>query len=206
MTTFTVTDVRKRSIICSWVRVATATLQISTRRLPCRRPAFHANPKGSTSATIPSKFTWNPSWPSPFLLRVISVVSHPLVTIWGSTGLLRHCQGTPTFYKVMYGLILPLFNILRLNYLNIMFELGFLHKTKWMTHFTRLKIFYLQWPMSSSSPLPNVNTMPFISYQKLYSWFSFKTQSKKNVACQLLSSFFGWLQVCRHFIFSIKQY
>lgn len=82
ITTFTVTDVRKRSIICSWVKVATATLQISTRRLPCLRPAFHAKPKGSTSATIPSKFTWNPSWPNPFLRRVISVVSHPLVTIY----------------------------------------------------------------------------------------------------------------------------
>lgn len=55
ITTFTVTDVRSRSIICSWVRVATATLQISTRRLPWRRPAFQAKPKGSTSATIPSK-------------------------------------------------------------------------------------------------------------------------------------------------------
>jgi len=42
MTTFTVTDVLRRSIICSWLRVATATLQISTSRLPCRSPACHA--------------------------------------------------------------------------------------------------------------------------------------------------------------------
>lgn len=44
MTTFTVTDVLRRSIICSWLRVATATLQISTSLLPCRSPACHAYP------------------------------------------------------------------------------------------------------------------------------------------------------------------
>ena len=44
MTTLTVTEVRSRSIIWSWVSVTTATLQISTRRLPCRRPACQANP------------------------------------------------------------------------------------------------------------------------------------------------------------------
>lgn len=42
MTTFTVTDVLSRSIICSWLSVATATLQISTSRLPCRSPACQA--------------------------------------------------------------------------------------------------------------------------------------------------------------------
>ena len=34
MTTLTVTEVRSRSIIWSWVSVTTATLQISTNRLP----------------------------------------------------------------------------------------------------------------------------------------------------------------------------
>lgn len=42
MTTRTVTEFRRRSIICSWVRVATATLQISTKRLPWRSPACQA--------------------------------------------------------------------------------------------------------------------------------------------------------------------
>ncbi|TNN58090.1 hypothetical protein EYF80_031689 [Liparis tanakae] len=60
----------------------TATLQISTSRLPCLSPAFQAKPKGSTSATMPSKLTWNPSWPRPFRRSVISDVSHPLVAIW----------------------------------------------------------------------------------------------------------------------------
>lgn len=44
MTTRTVTVVLRRSIICSWVSVATATLQISTSRLPWRRPACQAYP------------------------------------------------------------------------------------------------------------------------------------------------------------------
>lgn len=48
MTTRTVTVVLRRSIICSWVSVATATLQISTSRLPCRSPACQAYPYGST--------------------------------------------------------------------------------------------------------------------------------------------------------------
>lgn len=82
ITTLTLTDVRSRSIICSWVRVATATLQISTSRLPCLSPAFQAKPKGSTSATMPSKLTWKPSWPRPFRRKVISDVSQPLVVIW----------------------------------------------------------------------------------------------------------------------------
>lgn len=81
-TTLTLTDVRSRSIICSWVRVATATLQISTSRLPCLSPAFQAKPNGSTSATIPSKLTWNPSCPRLLRRRVISIVSQPLVVIW----------------------------------------------------------------------------------------------------------------------------
>ncbi len=85
MTTLTLMEVRSRSIICSWVSVATATLQISTSRLPCRKPAFHAYPNGSTSATMPSKLTWKPSWPRPFLRKVISVVSQPRVTIWSKT-------------------------------------------------------------------------------------------------------------------------
>lgn len=82
ITTLTLTDVRSRSIICSWVRVATATLQISTSRLPCLSPAFQAKPKGSTSATMPSKLTWKPSWPRLFRRKVISDVSHPRVVIW----------------------------------------------------------------------------------------------------------------------------
>lgn len=82
--TLTEMEVLNRSIICSWVSVATATLQISTSRLPWRKPAFHAYPNGSTSATIPSKFTWKPSWPRPFRRRVISVVSQPRVTIWST--------------------------------------------------------------------------------------------------------------------------
>lgn len=44
MTTRTLTVVLRRSIICSWVSVATATLQISTSRLPCRSPACQAYP------------------------------------------------------------------------------------------------------------------------------------------------------------------
>ncbi len=52
MITLTLMEVRSRSIICSWVSVATATLQISTSRLPWRKPAFQAYPNGSTSATI----------------------------------------------------------------------------------------------------------------------------------------------------------
>ena len=35
-----------------------------------------------TSATVPSRRTWKPSCPSPFLLRVISTVSHPTVNDW----------------------------------------------------------------------------------------------------------------------------
>lgn len=34
----------------------------------------------STSATVPSRRTWKPSCPRPFLLRVISTVSHPTVS------------------------------------------------------------------------------------------------------------------------------
>lgn len=48
MTTLTVTDVLSRSIICSWVSVTAATLQISTNRLPCLRPACQAKPYSST--------------------------------------------------------------------------------------------------------------------------------------------------------------
>lgn len=48
MTTFTVTDVLSRSIICSWVSVTAATLQISTNRLPCLSPACQAKPYSST--------------------------------------------------------------------------------------------------------------------------------------------------------------
>lgn len=48
MTTLTVTDVLRRSIICSWVSVTAATLQISTRRLPCLSPACQAKPYSST--------------------------------------------------------------------------------------------------------------------------------------------------------------
>lgn len=44
MTTRTLMVVLRRSIICSWVSVATATLQISTSRLPCRSPACQAYP------------------------------------------------------------------------------------------------------------------------------------------------------------------
>lgn len=97
MTTLTLTDVRSRSIICSWVRVATATLQISTSRLPCLSPAFQAKPKGSTSATMPSKLTWKPSWPRLFRRNVISDVSQPLVVIWSQKEFDRYyldCTGT----------------------------------------------------------------------------------------------------------------
>lgn len=48
MTTLTVTDVLSRSIICSCVSVTAATLQISTNRLPCLRPACQAKPYSST--------------------------------------------------------------------------------------------------------------------------------------------------------------
>ncbi len=81
-TTVTGVEVRRYSIICSWVRVPTATLQISNKRQPGRSPACQANPNGSTSATTPSKLTWKPSWPRAFLRRVISSASQPLVTIY----------------------------------------------------------------------------------------------------------------------------
>lgn len=48
MTTLTVTEVLSRSIICSWVRVTAATLQISTSLLPCLSPACQAKPYSST--------------------------------------------------------------------------------------------------------------------------------------------------------------
>ena len=48
MTTLTVTEVLSRSIICSWVSVTAATLQISTNRLPCLSPACQAKPYSST--------------------------------------------------------------------------------------------------------------------------------------------------------------
>lgn len=48
MTTLTVTEVLSRSIICSCVSVTAATLQISTNRLPCLRPACQAKPYSST--------------------------------------------------------------------------------------------------------------------------------------------------------------
>lgn len=46
--------------------------------MTCRRE----EPSGgkSTSATVPSRRTWKPSCPRPFLLRVISTVSHPTVS------------------------------------------------------------------------------------------------------------------------------
>lgn len=52
MTTLTVTDVLSRSIICSWVSVTAATLQISTNRLPCLSPACQAKPYSSTCQRI----------------------------------------------------------------------------------------------------------------------------------------------------------
>lgn len=52
MTTLTVTDVLSRSIICSWVSVTAATLQISTNRLPCLSPACQAKPYSSTCKRI----------------------------------------------------------------------------------------------------------------------------------------------------------
>lgn len=48
MITLTVTEVLNRSIICSCVSVTAATLQISTNRLPCLRPACQAKPYSST--------------------------------------------------------------------------------------------------------------------------------------------------------------
>lgn len=51
MMTLTVTEVLSRSIICSWVSVTAATLQISTSRLPCLSPACQAKPYSSTCTT-----------------------------------------------------------------------------------------------------------------------------------------------------------
>lgn len=61
MTTLTVTDVLRRSIICSWVSVTAATLQISTNRLPCLSPACQAKPYSSTCMRKPqTKCSNNP--------------------------------------------------------------------------------------------------------------------------------------------------
>ncbi len=112
-------EVRSRSIICSWVSVATATLQISTSRLPCRKPAFQAYPNGSTSATMPSKLTWKPSWPRPFLRKVISVVSQPRVTIWSKTERPRE-KSDSIYYRVsVTKRIIPL----QKTHINYIFEL-----------------------------------------------------------------------------------
>lgn len=59
MTTLTVTDVLSRSIICSWVSVTAATLQISTNRLPCLRPACQAKPYSSTWNSQKKIRVWN---------------------------------------------------------------------------------------------------------------------------------------------------
>ncbi len=85
MTTFTVTEVRSRSIIWSCESVTAATLQISTKRLPCRSPACQAKPYSSTSDTVPSKRTWKPSWPKPLRRNVISTVSQPIVNAYKNT-------------------------------------------------------------------------------------------------------------------------
>lgn len=76
-------------------------------------------------------------------------------------------------YKVMYGLILPIFNILTLNYLNIMFEWRFLHKTKWMTHFKMLKIFHLQG--RQPDPCQVLPPCPMLTQCRLYATKNFTT-------------------------------
>lgn len=60
MTTLTVTEVLSRSIICSWVSVTAATLQISTSLLPCRSPACQAKPYSSTCG--PDKREKHEAW------------------------------------------------------------------------------------------------------------------------------------------------
>jgi len=55
-------------------------------------------------------------------------------------------------------------------------------------------------------PLPNINTIPFLSYWKLNSCFSFKTQNKQKAILSDTSFLLAeWLQVCLHFFFCIRQ-
>lgn len=70
--TLTVCEVRSKSTMSSWLRLMEATLQISTRRLPFRRPTSWAKLFFSTSVTMASPLMWKPNWPMPFLLKVFS--------------------------------------------------------------------------------------------------------------------------------------
>lgn len=96
-------------------------------------------------------------------------------------------------YKVVYGLILPIFNILTLNYLNILFEWRFLHKTKWTTHFTMLKIFHLQGrqpdPCQVLPPFPMLTQCHLHPTKNITAGLVSKHKERKMLLCQLLHSF-----------------
>lgn len=95
------------------------TLQISTSRAPCLRPACQANPRLSTCVTTPSGCTWNPSCPNGFLFNASSWVTLPCVTDLSRTTTFNIFYKNITLYQIVY---LALFITVLLLILSIKYQ------------------------------------------------------------------------------------